>query len=65
MGKRSLCTGINHVIRETDTLQILRRDSPDTRRPAHVIMMFADVLAPNRRQAISNHHADFNLVTVW
>ena len=27
-------------------------------RPAYVIMMIADILAPNKRQAISNHYTD-------
>ena len=36
--------------------------TPDTHRPSYAIEMVADVLASNRRQAISNHHA--NLITV-
>ena len=36
----------------------------ETHRPAYVIMMVADVLAPNRHQVISNHHADSS-VTWW
>ena len=31
-------------------------DTPKTHREACAIMMVGDVLAPNRRQAISNHH---------
>ena len=32
--------------------------TPETHRPAYIIMMVADVLAPNSRQLISNHHND-------
>ena len=38
-------------------------DSIETRRSAYVIVMMADVLAQNRRQATSNHQAD-SYVTV-
>ena len=39
-------------------------DAPDIRRPGYVITLVADVLAPNRRQAISNHPADSTIYTV-
>ena len=34
------------------------------RRPAYVIMVIADDLAPNGRQAISNRHADLNVTII-
>ena len=35
----------------------------DIGQQCYIIMMDADVLAPNRLQAISNHHADFIMIT--
>ena len=39
-------------------LYTLRSDTAGTHHITSIIMMAADVLAPNRRQATSNHHAD-------
>ena len=41
-------------------------DTPDIRRPGYV-MMVADILASNRLQAISNHHAESSMTaqSVW
>ena len=39
-------------------LSILRWDNPEIRRPARVIMVDVDALAPIRHQGISIHHAD-------
>ena len=36
---------------------------PDIHRTAYAIMMVADTLAFNGRQAISNHHADLTVTT--
>ena len=44
---------------------VLGQETPVTQSPVYVIMMVADVLAPNRRQAISNHHADSSMIKVY
>ena len=36
----------------------------DTPRPAYIIMMDADVLAPNMHQTIINHHANWTETSV-
>ena len=38
-------------------------DTPDIRWPGNIILMVADVLVPNRHQAISNHHADLTILS--
>ena len=43
--------------------QLITWGTPDIRRPGNVIMMVADVLAPNRRQATSNHHVDTTMTS--
>ena len=41
---------------------LIRLGTHGTHRPAYVMMMVADVLAPNRRQAISDHYTDCSVI---
>ena len=46
-------------------LKIVMLGDPEMHWLTWVIMLFADALAPNTCQGISNHYAYYNVVMVW
>ena len=52
-----------HFCWENKTIE-LKLGTTDVHRPAYVIMMIADNLAPSRNQSITIHHADLIVIII-